>query len=266
MDPGVQARSRIDFNDQPFNRASFANAAMDTLEKFELDSLFETELWDCIPECDRVSFKNNVMDIMMISLLQGVFELTGSDKKIRPFFVTIHALMEKAVCFRHHRSVTGIIHDKIPPHVFYTKGEDLSPSVDARIAEDEWSIKIIQMRTKAIREFLDSGASLHLFYPQKEVEKRTENQRTIYQEELSANAKILDRPLDREELPDTLCGAFYFFKNPLGREYDFAIQMPPANEPKEKGTFGIWFGLYTPDSPVYKRIELVKNTLNLTGI
>lgn len=245
------------------------NADVAIVHKFDqkIDTDTQMSLFDTFfKEYDLDNIKEELLVYIKELISQGIVEKTGSDEEVRPYFVTIQAMVEILLCSSEYHSVTGVIHSKMPPTCLCTKGDDLFQIVDSTIEEDELRMKTVLMRTKTIRKFLESGAKLHLFYPKGGLEKRSENQRSIYQEELAANARILDHPLDIDGLPDDLCGAFYIFEDKHKIKYAFAIQMTQANDPKEEGEFGIWFGLYAPGSPVSDRIKLVKDTLNLRGI
>ena len=177
---------------------------------------------------------------------KGVLEITGTDKEVRPYFVALQGVIEHVLSTelqRHVGTLNGFIHTPMPATPLCTKGEISPDLVDRTIEMDPKRLLTVKVRTTIIRDYLFQGGSLYIVYPRLGLSKRTSEQQKIYSEELSNySSHLFDIPLDVDEIPSSLIGATYLFKDRLGRLFVFAIKMTQANSPQDTGNFGLWFG------------------------
>lgn len=190
----------------------------------------------------------------------GVIEMSGADKEIRPYFVALQGIIEHVLSHelqQHVKDLQGMIHTPMPATPLCTMGEISKDLVDPTIESDPKRVFTVKARTTIIRDFLQKGGVLYVIYPKNGLAKRTEIQQSIYQQELCNYPEHLkDRPLNCASLPDELIGATYLFTGPQGLSFAFAIKMTQANDPKENATFGLWLG--SLDHPeVKKRVNAV---------
>lgn len=194
----------------------------------------------------------------------------GTDQQVRPYFVALQATIEHVLSntlMRHEwdtvpksgiiTELKGIIHTPMPATPLCTKGKISEELVDPSIAVDPARLQTVKVRTTTVRNYLHKGGKLFIVYPKEGINKRTEEQRKIYLDELSHYPKnLFDVPLDCENIPDELIGATYFFTDDTGETYVFSIKMTQAKDPKEKGKFGLWFGSIK-DPAIQERVSSV---------
>lgn len=214
--------------------------------------------------CKAASEAKDIDDILKRFTEEGILELEGPDREIRPVFVAIQAMMEEALSLELHLSITslmGVIHTPMPATPLCTEGS-LSPGlVHQSVEEDPFALIMTLSRASTVRNFLYRGGDLYCAYPKEGLHQRTELQKAIYSKALNIYAgHLFDRPLDLDHLPPELTGAFYLFTDTEGNKGVFAIQITQANNPLDNGRYTIWFGsLNTP--PILERIRLIKESV-----
>lgn len=196
---------------------------------------------------------------------KGVLEVTGTDKEVRPYFVTLQALFEHVLSLELKNSITrleGVIHTPQPATPLCNDGTISKELVDPSILADPARLFTVQARTTIIRDYLHKGADLYVVYPQEGLAKRNEAMQKTYKGELQKYpTHLFDRPLNTS-IENEDVGAYYIFETSDSKRYAFAIKMTQANALQDSATFGLWFGEFTPSSPVYKRVMAVHDKLN----
>lgn len=197
---------------------------------------------------------------------KGKIQRTGRDEEIRPTFVALQALVESVLsqALTHDiKSLVGIIHTPMPPTPLCTAGEISAELVSPAIERDPKRVATVKLRTAILRDFLHQGGYLYCVYPESGMAKRSEQQQKIYREELLHFSHVLfDLPLKHSSIPADLIGATYFFTDQKGTPFVFAIQMTQANDPKEEGHFGLWFGSLQ-NQAVRKRVEAIVDFIEI---
>jgi hypothetical protein len=189
-----------------------------------------------------------------------ILEVSAADAEVRPYFVAIQALVEHVFSCEQGKSVkslVGVIHTPMPATPLCTTGTISPGLVAASIEEDPARLFTVESRTTIIRNFLAQNGELYVVYPEKGFTERTEAQQKIYNDELTNYPlNLFDRPLKCESIENELIGAVYIVENQIGKKFAFAIKITQANDPKDIGHFGLWFG-ELENSPVSDRIETV---------
>lgn len=189
-----------------------------------------------------------------------VLEVSAADAEVRPYFVAIQALVEHVFSCEQGKSVkslVGVIHTPMPATPLCSVGAISTGLVSPSVEEDAARLFTVQARTTIIRDFLAQNGELYVVYPEKGFNERTEVQQKIYTEELAHYPlNLFDRPLKCESIENELIGAVYIVENQNGKKFAFAIKITQANDPKDIGNFGLWFG-ELEKSPVSDRIETV---------
>jgi hypothetical protein len=191
---------------------------------------------------------------------EGVLEVIGKDKEVRPYFVAIQGVLEHVLASELQQNIKvlkGVIHTPMPATPLCSKGEISIELVDPSIEIDPARLFTVKARTTIARDYLFKGGNLYVVYPKGGYDKRTEEQQKIYKEELSNFPNhLFDIPLDCESIPTELIGATYLFQDQLGNKFIFAIQMTQAKDPQDIGNFGLWFGPIH-HSAIQKRLQAV---------
>jgi hypothetical protein len=194
----------------------------------------------------------------------GVLEVTAPDADVRPYFVGIQALVEHVMAYEQGKSVkslVGIIHTPMPATPLCTNGTSSPGLIAPSIEQDAERLFTVQARTTIIRDFLEQNGELYVVYPESGLGARTQAQQDIYKAELAKYAtNLFDRPLACESLETEHIGAIYIVEDQAGKMFAFAIKITQANDPKELGSFGLWFG-ELDKSPVHDRVETILNVI-----
>lgn len=176
----------------------------------------------------------------------GMISLTGSDAKIRPIFAGLQGIIEYVLATELHHtieSLVGVIHTPMPATPLCSNGALSEELVAPSIASDPFRFFSVKMRSAVIRKYLEQGGSLYMVYPKEGLNKRTLEQRGIYERELAAHStKLFDCPLECASIDDELIGAFYLFTDRSDQVFAFAIMMDQASNPREVKNFRLWFG------------------------
>jgi len=176
----------------------------------------------------------------------GVLEVSGTDKDVRPYFVALQGVVEHVLVSELQKEVkvlTGVIHTPMPATPLCTTGDISNELVDPSIEIAPSRLFTVKARTTIIRDYLFKGGDLYVVYPKDGLKKRTEEQQKIYQHELANYpTHLFDVPLNCETISTDLIGATYFFEDQSGKTFVFAIKMTQAKDSKDAGNFGLWFG------------------------
>lgn len=187
-------------------------------------------------------------------LEKGVVEITGTDKEIRPHFVALQGIIEHILASELDNEVTSfhaVIHTPMPATPLCTKGEISKNLVDPKVEGDPKQLWAVKARPVIIRECLARGANYVIAYPAVGMSKRTEEQQSIYKQELvNYPDSLVDAPLNCDSIPSNLIGASIAFENKSGEKFFFNINITQANDPKELATFSLHFG--SIDNPAIK--------------
>lgn len=190
--------------------------------------------------------KTEILKTWRTLFKEGVLEISATDKDVRPYFVTLQAVVEHLLASELQKEVKvlkGFIHTPMPATPLCSKGEISRDLVDPSIELDPNRLFTVKARTTIVRDFLFKGGELSIIYPKEGINKRTKDQQNIYKLELNNYPNNLhDIRLDCEAIPEELIGATYLFQDQSGKTYVFAIKMTQAKDPKEIGHFGLWFG------------------------
>lgn len=214
------------------------------------------------------ALKDDIRNAWNTLVQDGVLEVVGTDKEIRPCFVALQGLIEQVLAneLQHNiKTLNGIIHTPMPATPLCTKGEISPELVDPSIEIDSNRLFTVKARVTIIRDYLFKGGNLYIVYPQTGLLKRTEEQQKIYKEELAHYpTHLFDRPLTCDSIPSDLIGATYFFQDLTGQLFVFAIKMTQAKDPQEIGNFGLWFGSID-QSAIKQRVSTLTDFLEKNG-
>lgn len=198
----------------------------------------------------------------------GVLEVSGTDKDVRPYFVALQGVVEHVLASELQKEVTtlkGVIHTPMPATPLCTTGDISRELVDPSIESDFSRLFTVKARTTIIRDYLFKGGDLYVVYPKDGLKKRTEEQQKIYRQELANYpTHLFDVPLNCENISTDLIGATYLFQDQSGKTFVFAIKMTQAKDPKDIGNFSLWFGPINHPS-IQERIKAVSSYMEQSG-
>lgn len=198
----------------------------------------------------------------------GVLEVSGTDKEVRPYFVALQGIVEHVLASELQKEVAslkGVIHTPMPATPLCTTGDISKELVDPSIEIDPARLFTVKARTTIIRDYLFKGGNLYVIYPKDGLKKRTEEQQKIYQQELvNYPTHLFDVPLNCENIPTDLIGATYLFQDQSGKTFVFAIKITQAKDPTDMGNFGLWFGPINHPS-IQERIKAVSSYMKQNG-
>ncbi|MDR3624931.1 MAG: hypothetical protein P4L16_07325 [Chlamydiales bacterium] len=207
---------------------------------------------------ELIALRQDIVDSWDSLVRDGVIEVSGTDREVRPIFVAIQGAVEHVLSSSLQKEVKvlkGIIHTPMPATPLCTKGEVSKELVDPSLEIEPASLYTVKARTTIIRDYLTKGGMLYNVYPKNGFKARTQEQQQIYVEELSNYSKTLcDVPIACESIPEELVGATYLFQDEHGDVFVFAIKMTQAKNPKMNGNFGIWFGSIC-NTDIQKRVQ-----------
>lgn len=207
------------------------------------------------------TIKPRLLDCWNTLSSQGVVEVTGSDKDVRPTFVTLQGVIEHVLASELNKTIfdlKAIIHTPMPPTPLCTTGEISPELMHPKSENDPLCVFTVKARTTIIRDFLYKGGLLVAAYPKDGINKRSDAQQSIYRNELMTYpTRLMDAPLNCESMDRDLIGALYLFKDKAGKEHMFAISIPQVNDSQESGTFGLWFGEVAKNPKINDRIGRV---------
>ncbi len=215
--------------------------------------------------------KNDISKLWNTLVQQGIVEISGTDKDVRPYFVALQAIVEHVLSYELRKSdriksLKGMIHTPLPATPLCSTGEISNELVDHSIENDPKRLFTVKARTTIIRDLLFQGGYLYIVYPKDGMAKRTEIQQSIYRQELlNYPDHLFDKPLNCPSIPDELIGATYLFKDQRGHTFAFAIKMTQAKDPKETGNFALWFGSLQHEE-VARRVNKVLSFIKQNGI
>ena len=214
------------------------------------------------------TLKEDIVRIWNILIQEEVIEITGTDKDLRPYFVSLQGIIEHVLATQLQKEIKtlkGMIHTPMPATPLCMTGEISKELVDPSIENDPARLFTVKARSTIIRDYLFKGGDLYIVYPKDGLNKRTKEQQTIYQQELlNFPSHLVDMPLDCETIPTDLIGATYLFQNQFGKTFVFAIKMTQAKDPEAIGSFGLWFGpIETP--AIQDRLQAVFTYLEQNG-
>lgn len=211
------------------------------------------------------ALKNKITTTWNSLIREERLESTGPDKDIRPSFVALQAIIENVLASeldKEIKSLRGIIHTPMPATPLCTAGDISKELIDPSIEIDPLRLFTVKARATIVRDYLFKGGNLYIAYPKDGLNKRNKEQQQIYLQELSNYpSQLFDVPLNCQKIPAHLIGATYLFQDQSGKTFVFAIKMTQANDPKDVGNFGLWFGpLDHP--PIQERIKAVSDFID----
>lgn len=228
---------------------------------------FSTAIPGLKPE-ELSALRNEISKTWDTLVKNGVLEVSGTDKDVRPYFVALQGIVEHVLASELRNEVTalrGVIHTPMPATPLCTAGDISKELVDPSIEIDPARLFTVKARTTIIRDYLVKGGNLYVIYPKDGFNKRTEEQQKIYQQELkNYPAHLFDVPLNCENIPVDLIGATYLFQDRSGRTFVFAIKMTQAKDPKDIGNFGLWFGPINHTS-IQERVKTISSYMEQNG-
>ncbi|PWU14858.1 MAG: hypothetical protein C5B45_03665 [Chlamydiae bacterium] len=189
---------------------------------------------------------------------KGSIEVIDTDKKERPYYVTLQAIVEHVLAHdlnKNIKSLKGAILTPMPATPLCTEGQISPGLINPDMKDDPRRLLTVESRPTIIRNYLYKGGELDICYPRKGIDERTEDQRKIYQEAKEKYPSLSDHPLDCKEVRNDLIGAFYLFKDDNEKEFGFAIKATQANDAPEIGSFGLWFDKSDPSTATGVRIS-----------
>jgi hypothetical protein len=214
------------------------------------------------------ALRNEISKTWDTLIEHSVLEVSGTDRDIRPYFVALQGVIEHVLASELQKEVTtlkGVIHTPMPATPLCTTGDISKELVDPSIESDPSRLFTVKARTTIIRDYLFKGGDLYVVYPKDGLKKRTEEQQKIYQHELANYpTHLFDVPLNCENISTDLIGATYLFQDQSGKTFVFAIKMTQAKDPKDIGSFGLWFGHINHPS-IQERIKAVSSYMEQNG-
>jgi hypothetical protein len=247
---------------------SFA-ALRDVIDAKVLETINHAEEISGLKSEEFSILKPEIVKTWTSLLANGVVEISGTDKDVRPCFVALQAILEHIFTLELQKNVkdaVGVIHTPMPATPLCTKGEISAELVDPAIEIDPLRLFTVKARTTILRDFLFKGGKIAVVYPKNGYSKRTEEQQKIYQQELvNYRDKLFDMPLNCETIDKDIIGATYLFQDNSELTWVFAIQMTQANDPQEIGHFGLWFGPISHPA-VQARLKTVSRFVDILGI
>lgn len=215
-----------------------------------------------------LALKKEIARTWEIVVKEGALEKSGTDKDIRPYFVAVQAVVEHILANELQKEVkllNAVIHTPMPATPLCTKGEISKELVDPSLENDPARLFTVKARTTILRDFLFKGGYLFSAYPKGGLEKRTKEQQEIFKQELqNFPHNLFAISLNCESIPTDLIGATYVFEDKAANKYAFAIKITQANDPKDQGHFGLWFGPLSHPA-VDARVSAVSSFMNENG-
>lgn len=202
---------------------------LQAIEQFSPDRNLSSE--------DLAELREKMTITWNLLIAQGTCEACGLDKEIRSIFVALQGVIEHVLARELNHSVIslqGIIHTPMPATPLCTRRLLIPKDSQPFHAHN---------REKSLRTLLASGGVLYVVYPKDGIKNRTEQQRSVYQEELRRHPEtLIDMPLACTSMPLDLSGATYFFKDNIDQSYVFSIKMTQARDSEECVSAGLWWG------------------------
>ncbi len=192
--------------------------------------------------------------------LTGQVMRMGSDEENRPAFVGLQEAMERylaqGIKEQSIREVFVQIYTPMPASPLCTQ-LPIDPSLsNAKLLQDTRRMKTLSGRVESIRMLLAAGAQIESIYPDGGLQARSEAAQKVYRSLLAEFPNLKDRPISRKEIPASLIGAVYRFKDAKsGIVYGFAIQASQANAIAAQGTWGLWLGPVDAKGPLSCRLS-----------
>jgi len=217
---------------------------------------------ECISYNEKLSCKNEILDLMDGVTKKHYFLQTGSDD-FRAKFVHSQASFEHVMaCCQALGEITrlvGVIHTPTPATPLCIRPEE-AISVGILDQTIQWDLdKLLTVRSRAqiVREYLMKGGQLYVAYPRGGLERRSADQRGVYLEALQQfQGNLFDSVLSCDAMHPDMIGATYLFKNIYNQIFAFSIKARQANDAQPEAEWGIWFGeVQSPE--VKERIDII---------
>lgn len=242
--------------------------ALSEQELFSIDpnAKFENKIINLVEECvsynDNLSSKNEILDLLQNVRQNRYYMQTGSDD-FRSKFVHSQATFEHVMaCSQALGDITrlvGVIHTPTPttPLCIEPQQKISEGILDKSIRWDIDKLLTVRSRAQIVREYLMKGGHLYVAYPKGGLEKRTEEQRSVYLNALNQfKGCLFDSVLSCNEMHPEMIGATYLFKNNYNQIYAFSIKARQANDVQKLSEWGIWFG-EIKETAVKKRVDII---------
>lgn len=216
----------------------------------------------CILHNSQFSQKDEIINLLNEIKKHHRIVQNGSDD-IRVKFVGSQGAIEHVLAcsqaLQEIGSLVGAIHTPLPatPLCTSVKGDFLKTLLDPSIIHDLDKLLTVKSRAEIVREYLEKEGNLYVVYPQGGLEKRTANEREVYQEALTRyKGKLFDTVLDCIEMSPDMVGATYLFKDKENNIYCFSIKARQANDIQPRAEWGIWLGPIT-EPLIKQRVDLI---------
>lgn len=160
-------------------------------------------------------------------------------------------------------SLVGAIHTPTPPTPLCIRLKDdfAKDLLDSSLVHNLDKLLTVRSRAETIRQYLHSGALLYAIYPKGGLEKRTEDEQTVYKKEVQKHpTRLIDSVLECTEMDPDMVGATYLFKDKNDNQYSFSIKARQINHVQKQAEWGIWLGAIS-NPIVKKRVDLIFNYL-----
>lgn len=230
---------------------------------------------------EDVPQKEEVLELLKTLEKNGFVVEEGSDD-LRVKYVALQGFIEKTLTLRLERgeitNLVGIIHTPSPATPLCTLPCRINECLLAeQVRIDQDKVWTIYARSQIVRNYLGLGGMLYIAYPKSGYEKRTQEQRSIYEGELANYPKtLINAPLPIEEMDPEMIGATYLFtnrdgkkcafsiKNGDGQRCAFSIQSKQANDPQALSKWGIWYGALD-QKEIGERVDEVLSYVEKSG-
>lgn len=239
---------------------------------------FVTQFLKAVVECIDSSNNSFTPDVrvkmkQIIEQLEqhGFYIQEGNDDFRAPFVGTQGAIEHIIAAQKTLGLVTcilGAVHTPTPatPLCVAVDGKNIDNLIAPSLQHDPDKMKTITDRALSIRRMLaQKDTVLYALYPQGGLQKRKEPEQAIFLAEVQKqNGKLIAKEFTCKEMDPSCVGAIYFVEDAAGNKYAFSIKAQQANNPQERSTWGIWFGVLQNDE-IKHRVQEVSTNIKFLG-
>lgn len=238
-------------------------------KKVKLTNKLLNHVRSCVEFNEELENKEDIFALIQKVQTQGYTNEIGNDD-LRNKYVFAQGCFEHALACAQAMGditqLTAVIHTPtIATPLCIKPGEPVEGVLDASTQNDRRKLLTVRARAETLREYLTKGGKLYVVYPEGGQEKRTQEQRLVYQEERESHPDhLIDWTLSCTSMDPDMVGATYFFRDSKKQLYVFSIKSKQAIDIQEKAEWGIWFGPFK-DPAISKRANSVMEYLIANG-
>lgn len=232
--------------------------SQDNAKTFEKKLL--THVKACIEYNEELDNKEDIL-ALIDNIEKNHFQVETGNDDLRLKYVSSQGCIEHvlacAQALGELDQLIGIIHTPTIATPLCVRPEAVEGALDESIRFDINKLLTVRSRAEIVREYLTKGGKLYVVYPQGGLEKRSAEQRKIYNEELERfTGKLVDWTLTTKEIDPDMIGATYLFRNQQRQVFAFSIKSRQAIDIQNQTEWGIWFGAIS-DPNISERVNTV---------